>query len=379
MNVSSVVQDGRASALGNGGKGFRTLGAMREAAGAQKARCTEVEAKGAGVLFVAGADGLSVDLGGAVGADSFTPWALRQVGSIAGVPSTVVDRLSPATAARVLNETWPREGEEGGPRRFLLESGAAGGSMLRAVVSQTYRRVWDADLLGEVERWLSPSGWEAAYPERNVAGPVEDRERALWRSDRDSFAFFHSARDMDKGSGTDWDGLGGMRRGLFVGNSEVGARSLSWGTFWFRALCCNFLVWNAQDVAVRRRRHTSGVVGEVADLRSWIRNAVPQVGESDLAPFRTLQGIDFPVPKGPEAWEVRFARSVADRFGVTQGVARTAAGLQDADGNARPGSYWAVVNALTSAARGLNPADRFEVSAAAGRVMSAGLVEAGAR
>lgn len=372
-----TIARNRGRVLGHGGEGYRSLRSMIEAGAAQRARCSEVEAKGAGVLFVAQGDGLAVDLGGTVGADRFTPWALRQVGSIAGVPAGVVDRLTPATAARVLNETWPRDGEEGGPRRFLLESGAEGSSTLRAVVSPTYRRVWDSELFGEVERWLVGGGWEPAYPTINSSAAEEDRERALWRSDRDSFAFFMSARNEgDNGA----DGLGGLRRGLFVGNSEVGARSLVWGTMWFRDLCANFLLWGASQVERRARRHTAGVVGEVGNLRRWMREACPTVTAPDLDPFVILNRTTYDVPAGDdgETWEDRFARSVAERFGVTQAAARKAATIAaEGDAGARPGSYWAVVNGLTAAARDLTPGDRFELSAAAGKVASAGLKVAG--
>lgn len=374
------VSDARARIVGAGGVGFRSVGAMREAAAAQRARSREVDAPGRGVFFTAEGEGdaarLVLDLGGAT-AEGFSPWALRQVGTIAGVPGGVLDRLSPPTAARVLNETWPREGDEGGPRRFLVESPEGAPSVLRAVTSTGYRRVWDADLLGEVDRWLVGNGWQAAYPTINHGGtPEADRERALWRSDRDSFAFFMGPRN-----GATDDGLGGMRRGLFVGNSETGGRSLSWGNFWFRDVCSNFLVWDARDVSIRRRRHTAGIVGEVADLRRWIREAVPATTAPDLVPFEVLNRTAFDVTgaKGPDrTWEERFAEVVADRFDLTRALARKAADLAARNENgARAGSWWAAVNGVTAAARDLTPGDRFDASVAAGRMVAAGLAVAG--
>lgn len=78
--MNGLISRNRGRVLGHGGEGFKGLRPMIETATAQRARCSEVEAKGAGVLFVAQGDGLAVDLGGTVGADRFTPWALRQVG-----------------------------------------------------------------------------------------------------------------------------------------------------------------------------------------------------------------------------------------------------------------------------------------------------------
>lgn len=369
-----------------GEHGFPTLGAMLEGARAQRAASAEHAADGRGVLFTPE----GVDLGGGLEAHRFTDWALRQAGTLAGVPAAVLDRLQPGTRARVLNETFPREDA----RRWLLETGADGATVVRSITSTGYRRVWDADLLGEVERWMVPAGWEPAYPERTWGrGPADadTAPRALWRSDRESFAFFMSARDMTRGDdgSADVDGLGGMRRGLWIGNSETGARSLSWGSFWFRAMCCNFLVWDASEVAVNRRRHTAGVVREVAALRSWIRDAVPVVVESDLAPFRRLDAVPYPVPeriagKGRKGsglpWAERLALDLADRFpGITQSTGREAAALAErGDGGARAGSWWAVVNGLTAAARERTAGDRFDLSRAAGLVLARGLETVGA-
>lgn len=377
MNVHTAASSARSRILGDGGKGFPTAAAMLADAQAQRARCAEFRRESRGVLFTSEAGRLEIDLGGGEGAQGFTPWALRQVGGLARVPAPVLERLRPETAARVLNECWPRDGAEGREDRAFLVDGAsvAPGSgvvdvpTLRAVVSPTYRRVWDADLLGEASRWLLPSGWVPAYPERNTSAPEAERERALWRSDRDSFAFFMSERN-----GTDReDGLGGMRRGLFIGNSEVGARSLVWGSFWFREVCANFLIWDARDAQVRRRRHTAGIVGEVADLRRWMREQVPTTTDADLVPFHVLNRTPFQVAEGDEPWAERFAVAVASQFDVTQALARKAAELAGSDGAARRGTWWDAVNAVTAAARDLNPGDRFEASMVAGRMASKGL------
>lgn len=357
-----------------GEHGFPTLAAMLEDANGQRARSQELRVPARAVFFHP--DG--VDLGAGVTAGGFTDWAKRQAGTLCGVPARVQDKLTAPTLARVLNETFPRDDA----RSFLLESpeGGEGLPTVRSITSTGYRRVWDGELLGEVARWLEPNGWVPAFPERNVHGPEEDRERALWRSDRESFAFFMSERDMDRGGPADWDGLGGMRRGLWIGNSETGARSLSWGTFWFRALCCNFLVWSAEEVATRRRRHTAGVVREVGALRSWIRDAVPVTVAADLDPFRVVAASAFPVAKPErkgkgrgsrlERPEETLGRTLATRYGVTLATGKRAAALALAgDEGARPGTWWAVVNGLTAAAREETAGGRLELGQVAGKVM----------
>jgi hypothetical protein len=371
MALDTIARN-RQRVLGHGGVGFPTLAALMAAASQQRARSHEVTADTRGVLFVDDGGRLGVDFGGQ-GCESLTPWALRQVGGIAGVPASVLERVKPDTAARVLNETLPREEVDGGgPRTWLLErTGEGEERTLRAVTSTGYRRLWDSDLYGEVERWLSPAGWLPAFPERNAFEAEEKRERALWRSDRDTFAFFMSPRAPEGGD----DGLGGLRRGLYIGNSETGGRSLLWGTFWFREMCANFLVWDVQQVQhSRRRRHTAGVTGEAQALRSWIMNAEQVIREQDLAPFRALQAYPFPMldPKQGETWTEQAARTLAERHGFTRSVAGFAAeyAAEGRDGTAR-GSRWAVVNGVTAAAKGRTPGDRFDLSQEAGALAGA--------
>ncbi len=81
---------------------------------------------------------------------------------------------------------------------------------------------------------------------------------------------------------------------------------------------------------------------------------------------------------GARSWEERFAEVVADRFDLTRALARKAADLAGRnESGARAGSWWAAVNGVTAAARDLVPGDRFDVSVAAGRMVSAGLAAAG--
>lgn len=371
-------------ARAGGGPGFPSLEAMQADAQGQRARCSEVDAAPRSVLFVAEGSSLGLEAPG-LQVGSMTPWALRQVGTLCGVPAAVVDRLQPATAARVLNETWEREGD---PQRFLLERPADGseGSTLRAVTSTGYRRVWDADVLGEVSRWLAPTGWTPGRP--TLKGYSDSPERTLYRTDRDSFAFFMSERDGSRPGPEamrnqfDDDGLGGMRRMIFVGNSETGARSFMWGNGWFRGICCNLGLWGAEDVSIRRKRHTAGVMGEVRDLRTFIRDTVPTVADADLEPFRILAGRSFDVPPERTAgkgWAERAADVLVSRFGVTRAASKAAAVFAErGDAGAKAGTWWAIVNGLTGPASvDLTAGDRFDLSAQSGKVVAAGLQAAG--
>lgn len=377
MTTLDTVSKARSRLKAAGATTYRTLSAMLGAAHEQRARSTETVVPAAPLLWTADGGRLGIEGPGGWRVDGLTDWATRQAGSLAGVPAPVLDRLTASTAARVLNETFPRKADDGTALAFqaLTERTPEGGSTLRALTSPGYRRLWDATVLEDVARWLAPNGWQPAFPTINHGGtPEAERERALWRSDREAFTFFMGPR------GTDDDGLGGLRRGLFVGNSEVGARSLLWGTFWFRDVCANFLVWDASEVSIRRHRHTANVVREASTLRRWIRDAVPEVvTAAELEPFRALAQVPFKVdaPKGGDAskdpWEERFAREVAARIGVTQATGRKAAEVAVVEAGGRTVTYWDAVNGLTAAARDMIPGDRFDVAMAAGRLASRGL------
>ncbi len=188
---------------------------------------------------------------------SLTNYSASQLASAARVPLELLQRVEPATAARVLNESIRSE-RCGLSDRSILIDASNGTPHVRALTSDRYARVWDADIFGRISEWLAPVGYRPATPTFSWGGdddgePVRDifgdDRPALWSGDRDSFAFFYTEPDAN---GADF---GGLRRGIYVGNSEVGAASLQWSTFMFRDVCANFLVWGAQQQKKRRARH----------------------------------------------------------------------------------------------------------------------------
>jgi len=135
---------------------------------------------------------------------------------MAKVPMPVLERITPETRAKVLNQCFPRS------KRYKVA--LVDGIHLRAITSDRYERVWDADVLEEVDRWLLGSGFVPAVPTINTddygTNAQGNNKPALFRSDRDLFAFFYS--DKDPGD----DGFGGLRKGVMVFNSEVGVEEL---------------------------------------------------------------------------------------------------------------------------------------------------------
>jgi len=135
---------------------------------------------------------------------------------------------------------------------------------LRAVTGTQYSRIWDLEVVRAIKPALS-AGWRVP-----PARPAVDDSRArpatkddlleqgdfwgsikegdmiapagVYRGDRDSFIFLvKPSRVID-------DGNGGLMRGVFISNSEVGRCSFRVMTFLLQNVCSNRIVWGASDV-----------------------------------------------------------------------------------------------------------------------------------
>src|ERR1700747_2553504 len=69
--------------------------------------------------------------------------------------------------------------------------------------------------------------------------------------------------------------MGSFARGFFVGNSEVGKSSLFAGFFLFDYVCCNRIVWGADQYTEVRIRHTKGAPDR------WLEEVAPVLKEYD--------------------------------------------------------------------------------------------------
>lgn len=238
---------------------FGSFEELRIAAAEQRKRCREVECRERQVLF---SESGTVHLGDH--AVQPTHYSLGQLAAMARVPMGLLERLKPETRASVLNQTFHRGRKH--------KSGLAEENSLRCINSDRYERVWDDELYEVLDRWLVPSGFIPAVPTMGGGG---DQKPALFRSDRDSFAFFYSTEDPR-------DSFGGLRKGVVVFNSEVGAKALGYSTFIFREVCGNFLIWGAEGVVEMRKRHTSTVrelylsFDRLPRFRRGLRRSIPR-------------------------------------------------------------------------------------------------------
>ena len=331
---------------------FENFAAIRQNAAQQRARCREIEARDLNVLF-----GESGDVYLGDHAVRPTHYSFSQLAAVARVPMAVLERLEVPTRASVLNQTFERS------RRMRI--GLADGDSLRAVTSDRYERLWDEEVLDAVDRWLLPSGFIPAMPtmSTDAAGSNArgNSKPALFRSDRDSFCFFMSEE-------TPRDAFGGLRKGLVVFNSEVGAKSLGFCTFLFRDMCANFLIWGASGVVERTARHTSAVRELFGEFDQVLRSIANQVSPLEYAQVEKAARTEFVSGKDPVAVKSRLQQE----FGVPVKHLDDVLEATFLPENVGEFTTWGLANGITSVAKSLPyAAEGVELSRIAGQVLVA--------
>lgn len=227
------------------------------------------------------------------------------------------------------------------------------------MTSDKYTRIWNCDVTERLVRLA------VEHPEWQPAPPAFDGSRGLYASDHDIFAFM-----VDNGRRIfESDPNGGLSRGFFVWNSEVGAASFGVMTFLYEYVCGNHIVWGTSDVRGLRVRH---------------------IGDADERAFRELAGelrryADSSASEGEERIEQAKRYSLGnDKDAVLDAIfGKRIPGLSrkrlddaydkaeaHADWYGDPKSVWGMVNGITEIARDLKHTDeRVHLDRAAGKVM----------
>jgi hypothetical protein len=277
---------------------------------------------------------------------------MGQLAAQARVPMSLLERLKPETRASVMNQCYPRDRKH--------KSGLVDGDSLRAITSDRYERVWDDELYDVLGRWLVPSGFIPAVPTFNK-GLAQDTRPALFRSDRDSFAFFYSTEDPH-------DAFGGLRKGVVVFNSEVGAKSLGYSTFIFREVCGNFLIWGAEGVTEKKQRHTSTVRDLFNEFDRELRTISNLVSPLEYAAIEKAAATPFVTSGRIED----AAKRLHKELGISRDLVPEVLEAVRLPENPGDESVWSYVNAITSTAK-LEPyaEGRITLASVAGELLSA--------
>lgn len=308
-------------------------------------------------------DGAEVILNGRQNAAKLSNWSFGQLAAIGGAPGQYLRTLPAQLAADCLNygigarvsaaklaADQARKTYKADPIQLLIRQSpdAAAGVLptVRAVTSEQYNRVFDADLVDPLirlqehdPRWQLPMTWEGTR-----AGAYRgDRDLFVILTDGGSIVEDPTLRDGTPGAGGAAPGgnARAMYRGVIVRNSEVGACSLQLHTILFRYICGNHIIWGVERHAQYRRRHVGAQTAPefFAQLRDTLRNLANRPASVDVEHVKALAA--------REPWQTKEHTVHALRaIGATEkqaDAAYTAAEQYEAN----PRSVWGLMNGIT--------------------------------
>lgn len=314
-------------------------------------------------LKVTATDDNDIRIQGETGAEAkFTDFSFRQIAGKVGAPAGYLAGLPAELAAENLNYGLSRlSGDE--KSTLLLHSN--GSLVLRAALSDKYRRIWDYEVaefalaLHEQDpNWRTPPARPARENQRGTrlatAADVLDltdnfglsvnvgdaiAPAGLYASSSDTFIFqVNQNRLIDAGNNEV------LNRGFFISNSEVGDASLRLTTFCYEHVCGNHIVWGAKDVYEVTLRH----VGR--ELRVKVNEAFAEVQrqadastEADRSRVRAAKSFVLGDSK-TEVIDLVFQKGFFSRRDATAAY-ELAEQFEDIHGN--PNTAWGFASGLT--------------------------------
>jgi hypothetical protein len=235
-------------------------------------------------------------------------------------------------------------------------------SELRSVNGPNYGRVYDADVVDAlVDRFGDGvSGTWRVPGEFGRRVTVDKQNTTLYASDRDMFVFLADEENRIEIPGRRAGQHGSFARGFFVGNSEVGKSSLFAGFFLFDYVCCNRIIWGADQYTEVRIRHTKGAPDR------WLEEIVPVLQDySEGSAKPVVQAIEDARSKRVDDELTTF---LAKRFGKQ--MAPAIAAIHETEEGRPIETLWDATVAATAHARSVQNTDkRLEIERAAGELL----------
>jgi hypothetical protein len=199
----------------------------------------------------------------------------------------------------------------------------------------------------------SPSAYRQAVA-------VTKENTTLYASDRDRFVFLADEGNRIELPNRRTGRFGSFARGFFVWNSEVGKTTLGAGFFLFDYVCCNRIIWGADQYTEVHIRHTKGAPDR------WLDEVTPVLRDYSQASAKpVVQALEDARSKRIDDELTTF---LAKRFGKAAAPAIMAVHEQEED---RPiETLWDVTVAATAFARSrMNTDKRLEIERTAGELL----------
>ena len=188
-----------------------------------------------------------------------THWSFGQLAARAGAPAGYLRDLPAPLAADCINHGLAtRTDGDGTEDKATLLFDVNGEMTARAITSDQYTRIWNADITQRLVALKAQGTWQEAPA-------AFDGSRGQYASDRDMFSFFvdNNRRIFETLPG------GGLSRGFMVWNSEVGAAVFGIMAFLYEYICGNHRIWGASEIKEVRLRHVGN-----ADEKAFAKMAV---------------------------------------------------------------------------------------------------------
>lgn len=188
---------------------------------------------------------------------TLTNWAFGQLAQRAKAPAGYLRTLPAALAADNLN--FGLQVTQAAEDVGVLVQLCGDHAVLQAATGPQYGRIWDIDVIDAlIDRF--GDGRTGAFRVPGEFGQqvaIDRGNTTLYASDRDCFIFLADEANRIELPNRRDGKSGSLARGFFVWNSEVGDKTLGVSTFLFDYVCCNRIVWGAEEVKRFTLRHTA--------------------------------------------------------------------------------------------------------------------------
>lgn len=223
-----------------------------------------INAKGSDISFSQRDGGIYINLEGHSPLP-LTNYSLGQIAAMAKVHTPMLERLHGKERDDLivdnLNTLFANDRSE---HKFVLVrddySDAINiGSTARAVNGGAYSRLWDFEVFSEIEDFLIEQNFTPELPPLSANamrnGFMHGLDTGLFRGDQCSFGFFFAKDNLPQSSHY----LGSLKPGIMVWNSEVGARSFGYHTFYYHEASGSIIIWTPSNHKRKRFVHRGDI------------------------------------------------------------------------------------------------------------------------
>jgi hypothetical protein len=300
-------------------------------------------------------------------------WSFGQLAGAVNFRASELRKLSPETAAIVVNEQIDRNKDQ--QIKVMRVIGDESDDIIQAVTSPSYGRIFDSEVVDMVQGIVDLSDGKfhnpMAYSQVNgasIIGQGEPEPAGLYASDRDVFMFM-----IDGGSVFDEGPRAQFNRGFIVSNSEVGKSSLVMMSFLFNVVCGNHYIWGASGINMKRIIHSSGAPGRFAsnafdELKLFAKTPM------DFAPVQAAMTIQLTaIRPGSHDFHTerdKWIRAFSEAYGFTGGEVKEAINTAIRE-EGKCDTAWDLCQGFTAAARSIPHIDtRINLEQRAGKFLS---------